>query len=220
MNELKKKAGTLVIQANSEILDLQHGYRKVNSGGSLTRQEKDKETVLKAKVLGLEEAVKVLKANIEHDDDSDNLSRLVKLIETTIDTANIILTSDAVNFDEVLDENKVLAVKTEVELSLKLIKSKEEKVNSDINSVSDTLSKLLVSEPENTTKSSQIEEELSFLESYVKERFGRIEREIEKKMKDYIKKLEKVWKEEKEMIDYTGLKEVKHEFDQGYSKLR
>ena len=39
-------------------------------------------------------------------------------------------------------------------------------------------------------------------------------------MEDFIFKLEKVWKEEEKTIDYTGLKEVKSVFDQGYTKLR
>ena len=60
----------------------------------------------------------------------------------------------------------------------------------------------------------KIEEELHNLKPYVQERFRKVKTQILKQMNDQISKLESIWKNEKDNIDLTGLKEIKFEFDQ------
>jgi hypothetical protein len=58
--ELKKSIGKLVFQANSEIPELQSGYKRVKDGGALTKSEEGKEKSLKEKIAGLEDGLKSL----------------------------------------------------------------------------------------------------------------------------------------------------------------
>ena len=61
--EIKKSLGTLIIETNTIILDLQDGMKRVKSGGTLTKQESEKEVSLKSKKQCLEEAAIVFKNN-------------------------------------------------------------------------------------------------------------------------------------------------------------
>ena len=65
-----------------------------------------------------------------------------------------------------------------------------------------------------------MERELENLDGSVKERFFKIKNTITKQMIEQTMKLETTWKEEKDTLDYIGLKEIKWEFNQVDNKLR
>ena len=66
----------------------------------------------------------------------------------------------------------------------------------------------------------KVERELENLDGSVKERFFKIKNTITKQMIEQTMKLETTWKEEKDTLDYIGLKEIKWEFNQVDNKLR
>ena len=58
--DFKKSIGRLVFQANSEILELHSGYKRVREGGTLSKREELKEKSLTENVAGLEDRLKSL----------------------------------------------------------------------------------------------------------------------------------------------------------------
>ena len=65
-----------------------------------------------------------------------------------------------------------------------------------------------------------VESELAYLSSYKQERYRKLEKMLKKHMKDHTEKLEKAWKDEQGSLDYTGLKEIRFEFDQADRQVR
>ena len=59
--ELKKKAGTLILSINSDILELQQAYCRVKEGGQLSNADADKEKKVSEKKVKLEEIVQKLR---------------------------------------------------------------------------------------------------------------------------------------------------------------
>ena len=89
-NDLKKSIGQLVFRANSDVLALQKGYKKVKEGGSLNKIEIEKETSLKETVAGLTEGIKDLELKPDYVA-KENLQKHLVLMKTTVQTANIVL---------------------------------------------------------------------------------------------------------------------------------
>ena len=86
-----------------------------------------------------------MKDSTDYDDDKASLSKLIKLVNTTISTANSIMEDQFVSDDTV---KAAAAAQNEAEESLKVVSSKEEKVKNDISDLSNTLSTILVTPAE------------------------------------------------------------------------
>ena len=97
---LKSRIGALIIDANSEILQLQDGFKRVQTGGSLNKQELVRESALKTKIKDLEENTSALK--LEAQKGNVDIEKYLKLINTTIVSADIILTKDTTNEIDVI----------------------------------------------------------------------------------------------------------------------
>ena len=66
-NDLKKSIGQIVIQADSDILELQKGYQKAkNEGSSLSKLDLEREKSLKEKKSALEDGIKNLEAKTDY----------------------------------------------------------------------------------------------------------------------------------------------------------
>ena len=103
--ELKKNIGALIIQTNNNILELQEGLKRIQSGGAFNKLEKEKEAALLSQKTSLEEAAAILSKNEQSKSDVQ-MEKYIKLIETTITTAEIIFNNDGslqVNEDRVKD---------------------------------------------------------------------------------------------------------------------
>ena len=149
--------------------------------------------------------------------DDPQVKKYLKLLDTTIETSTLILDQ---NWGDDFDVNIVTETKTKTE-ELLLIQAEKKTFNLD--KLQDMLSKAVDNSSNSdfpAATNSDRDGAIDLLDSYVKERFLKIEREVLRKMKEYISKLEKVWSEQKDSIEYIGLKEIKHEFDQGFIKLK
>ena len=138
----------------------------------------------------------------------------MKLIDTTISTASVVLQNDGsskVNIDMIKDTQN----QTKELLSAEQVNQLDK-----LNQLSEKISKVIIQPLVSSPLDNNIDSEINSLDAYEKDRYLKLKHEITRKLQDYISKLDKVWLEEKDTIDYTGLKEVKSVFDQGYLKLR
>ena len=219
--ELKKSIGRLVFQANSEILELQSGYKRVKDGGTLTKSEEGKEKSLKEKIAGLEDGLKSLD---EKPDlvEKDNFKKYIDMMKMTVKTAGSLLTKK----DEASDvtEEAVGDIQKEAKSCMEEIEMIEDVIEQEVAGLSKVLSSLTgpIVNVENDSKDPEVEVEkaINNLDKYVRERFVKIKKEISVKMREQITKLEDTWWDERDTIDYQGLKDIRFEFDQVDKKLR
>ena len=220
VKDLKKTIGKLVINANADILCLQKGYSKLKDGGTLSKSEEEIEKSLVLKKEALVEAIKSLEARAEYVKE-ECLDKFLKMMKTTSETAATLLSRKSEATD--VTEEEVKKVQHQAKASIEEIEVIEEEIASEIKGLATTLSKLSGG-PENIAEESseetELEGEFGRLDPYLQERYKKIEKEITRKMIEQILKLETTWEEEKETLDYIGLKEIKWEFDQVDKKLR
>ena len=228
VKELKRRIGNLVVAANADIIELNTGYRRVKDGGELFKKEQDAEKSLIEKKAGLDEALRNLETNPDYVT-TENLQKFVRMMKTTVETTEKLLAGKDAS-SEAIDEGVVKKVQLEAKDSVDEIEVRDEQFGRDIQELSSTLSKLTGSsnkpavdrreESNKGDEDEQLKRELNTLDSYMQERYKKIEKEIKRKMLEQIIKLETTWDEEKDTLDYLGLKEVKFEFDQVDKKLR
>ena len=213
--ELKKSIGKAVMQINSDMLALQQVYRKVKPSADKELNKKDcaLETKVKNLYNGLKETVAKLNSKPDYVK-SEGFDKMIKLMTTTLETADMLFDSndgyEQVS-EDILKETQELA-----KSSMSDLKKEEEKVKRTFDDLSKTLSTLVV-DPDAAFSA---ESELSYLPPYKQDRYRRIEKALKKHMDDHLKKLNKVWDEEKESLDYIGLKEIRFEFDQADKQIR
>ena len=65
-----------------------------------------------------------------------------------------------------------------------------------------------------------LEVELSLLSTPKRERYKKVEKILKKHVQDQTKKLETIWKEEQDSLDYAALKDLRFEFDQADKQIR
>ena len=93
LSDLKKKIGTLIIETNANILELQDGLKRVQSGGDFSKQEKEREAVLLKQKNSLDEVATALRNNAQNKEDGQ-IEKYLKLIDTTIETSVSVLNKD------------------------------------------------------------------------------------------------------------------------------
>ena len=82
-NQLKKSIGRVIIKINSEIIELQKEYKKVKSGGSLSKKGENLEKAVKEKKTALEEALQSFQARKEYVE-QENFQKMVDMIKANI----------------------------------------------------------------------------------------------------------------------------------------
>ena len=190
VKELKKRVGNLVVAANSDIIELNIAYRRVKDGGELSKREQEIEKSLIEKKSGLNEAWRSLEANPDYVV-TENLQNFVK---TTVETAGKLLEKET--SEVIIDEGLVKQVQLEAKDSVDEIEVRDEQFGRDIQVLSSTLSKLEGSSTvpveerrEVSTREEDVDElkrELDNIDSYLQERFMKIEKEIKRKMLEQI----------------------------------
>ena len=65
-----------------------------------------------------------------------------------------------------------------------------------------------------------LEVEVSLLSTPKRERYKKVEKILKKHMQDQTKKLETIWKEEQDSLDYAALKDLRFEFDEADEQIR
>ena len=181
---LKKRIGKLVFQTNSDILDLQNGYRRVNASvGALTKREIELEKSLRKKKEALHDAVKSLEARTGYIKE-EKMEKFVLMMKTTVDTADKLLAGKS-EANDVIDQNKVEEIQKEAKTSVEEIEVNEKETLREIQGLSTTLSNLVqqdvnVDIEEEASVGDEIEQELSLLDNYLRERYRKIEKEIKR----------------------------------------
>ena len=220
VKDLKKSIGNLVMNTNSDILALQKGYSKVKDGGTLSKSEEEIEKSLVVKKEALGEAIKSLEARAEYVKE-ECLEKFLKMMTTTAETADTLLCRKSEASD--ITEEEIKKVQHQAKASVDEIEVLEEEIAKEIEGLSFSLSQLsgapvnIVGE---LSEEDEIEREFKRLDPYLQERYTKIKKEITRKMIEQTLKLEAAWEEEKDTLDYIGLKEIKWEFDQIDKKLR
>jgi hypothetical protein len=191
VKDLKKKIGHLVVRANSDILDLDVGYKRIKEGGELTKKEKEAEESLIEKKTGLEDAVKSLEGRTGYIRE-EKLEKFVKMMKTTIETAGKLL--ERKEETEVLDEAKVKETQAEAKSSVEEIELLEREIEEEKIGLSGNLSRLCGTAKYETgevvSEEEDLKRELDGLDGYLQERFKKIRKEICRKMLEQITKLE------------------------------
>ena len=166
-------------------LELPDGMKRVRSGGDFTKQEKEKEVVLLSQKKSLEEVVTTLKKNAANIEDS-NIDKYMKLIDTTISTASVVLQYDGspkVNIDIIKDTQN----QTKELLSAEQVNQLDE-----LNQLSEKISKVIIQPLVTSPLDNNIDSEINSLDAYEKDRYLKLKHEITRKLQDYISKLDKV----------------------------
>jgi hypothetical protein len=187
VKELKRRIGNLVVAANADIIELNTGYRRVKDGGELFKKEQDAEKSLIEKKAGLDEALRNLETNPDYVT-TENLQKFVRMMKTTVEmTEKLLAGKDACS--EAIDEGVVKKVQLEAKYSVDEIEVRDEQFGRDIQELSSTLSKLTGSsnkpavdrreESNKGDEDEQLKRELNTLvDSYMQERYKKIEKEI------------------------------------------
>ena len=214
-NQLKKSIGKTVITLNSDILELHQIYKKFRSSTPKDLSEKEiaLETKVKKSYNGLKEAVVKLESRPEYIN-SEGLDKLLKLMTTTIESAETLFGSN--NGFENVSEDKIKQTQELAKKSVNELVEEERAVVKTFEDLSKTLSSLHA-DPE---ISDTAESELAYLSRHKQERYRKIEKMLKNHMEEQTKKLEKAWEEERDSLDYTALKELRFEFDQADKQVR
>jgi hypothetical protein len=154
--------------------------------------------------------------------EKDNFKKHIDMMKMTVKTAGSLLTKK----DEASDvtEEAVGDIPKEAKSCMEEIEMIEDMIEQEVAGLSKVLSSLTgpIVNMENYSKYPEVEVEkaINNLEKYVRERFVKIKKEISVKMREQITKLEDTWWDERDIIDYQGLKDIRFEFDQVDKKLR
>ena len=179
--ELKKKAGSLVLSLNSDLLELQKAYRKLSGDTSqqLSKTETDREKRIEEQKSKLEKIIASLDSKAEFVKEA-NLERILAMMRITIENTERVLrnkteagTEGFEQVDNVCKEakdyvNKLAAadkLKAENVENLSLLLT--EAISDDKNTQVEESSADVISEED-------IQHELSCLEKHVQSRFKRI----------------------------------------------
>ena len=194
---LKKKLSRYIFDLNSDALDLVNSYKKSKKG--LPSKEAESESDFKIKLSELKDIVTRLELENTALDKSD-FDNYLKMMKTTVETCESVLLEKEEAVDSV---KKAKTMKTEAELCIKNLDSAEDTMVVKVNTEND----------------SAIDNELAGLIKHVLSKFKRIQNELNTNMKKHIDILQTAWNEEKETLDYQGLKELRYEFDQMDKKM-
>ena len=223
-NQLKKSIGRIIIRINSEILDLQQEYKKVKEGTALSTKGVNLEKNVKEKKEALEDALGSLEGRPDFVT-KESMEKTVQMIKDNIATAEKVLKVPDEG-DEVSESDINDAQKKASETIDEIVNSEEQAAEemrcltatlSTLASVSDVIEK---DSPVNEDENVDFQRELEAIGKYQKERFFKMMKEIEVKMDFQISNLLVKWKEQKEILDYQALKEIRSEMEETHKKLR
>ena len=222
--ELKKKAGTLILSINSDILELQQAYCRVKEGGQLSNADADKEKKVSEKKVKLEEIVQKLDTLPEYVKEM-KLEKVVSMMKVTLENVDRVYKNKAEVEQVILEE--VANTQKEAKDLVDHLKADDHYKAAEVKNLTLMISEAVKDESCNIKDLStdevtedSIEHELNCLDRHIQARFRRIKKELEFKMKEQSDKLDKIWKEERDTIDNIGLKEIKFEFDQIDTSLK
>ena len=179
--ELKKNIGKVVIQMNDDMLTVQQAYKKRKS----TKKELgEKEKIVENRIVEsravLESAALKLSENPEYVK-YKGVDKLSKLINTTIETAKILI--ETTEGHEKVSEEELKKIKENAQKSLEEAIEEERKTVRTFDDLSKTLSTLTMDKETSDT----VESELAGISQYKQERYRKVEKTLKKYMKEQIK---------------------------------
>ena len=227
MTELKKSIGKLIIKLSSEVLELLEEKRKHKKDkGDLSSKGQDLKRSIAEKKKALEDTLKDLEARTDYISE-EKLEKYIRMIKVNIDTAKQVLEADS-DIDKI-KESDIIKAKKEALETVEEIKVAEEKAAAEVDRLTSALSKL-ASEPstkekkaepvENADMSNEAKQELGRIGSYQADRFQKMRKEIQEKMQFHKQELLEKWRDQKEILDYQALKEIRAEFEGTHKSLR
>ena len=219
-NQLKKSIGKIIIDLNSEILELQAEYKKVKPGTSLSTKGVKIEKAVKDKKAALEEAVKGLEARQDFVI-KEKMEKTTAMIKDNIATANKVL--DGVRKGEEVSESEIADAKKEALEAVEEVDNMEKQAEEEMLVLTANLSSLATAQDlttEEVTEDEEIARELRNIDPYHATRFKKMKSEIESKMDFHKEDLKKKWQDQKDILDYQALKEIRNEFESTHKKMR
>ena len=162
VSDLVKGLGNVLLQTNSEILELAELYSKTEQGISYD----DKEKNIKSKVKSLQDALKSLEVHKEYVSD-----RFISALKNTVTSAKSLLDRNCKLEDEV---SKAKNRKDEIKASVDEVMEKGKKTEEELKVLSKNLAGCMKSKDDVFVEQSleeQIDIEIQFLEPYVRDRY-------------------------------------------------
>ena len=143
--ELKKNIGKVVIQMNNDMMVLQKVYKKVRSSEEKKLSTKDAD--IESRVIKSRDKLKETITALENQPSqvaAEGLEKFLKLMKTTMETAEILI--DSKEGYKSLSEDEMLKTKETAQSTLTEVMRKEQKVVKEFDDLSKTLSTLVVEE--------------------------------------------------------------------------
>ena len=223
-NTLKKSIGKIIININSEILELIEEKKKVKNDVPLSKKGVDRENAVRKKKEALEDALKGLEERPEFVT-QEKMEKFVDMIKENIATAAKALT-DSGEENDALHSEAVSAQKTAtatVETIVQNEKTAEEEMRTLANNL--VQSAVLSDDVEGVTiydeDEDQLNRELSVIGKYQSDRVGNMIKGIKEKMDFHRANLLSKWDAQKDIIlDYQALKEIRSEMEATHKQLR
>ena len=216
-SQLKKTIGKLILNINSDILELQKEYKKNVEPDSVKKKESELEEAVIDRKRVLQDIVDDLGGKPEYVKKED-LVKTVQMMKTSIDTASKVLEYNTKKEEVIASEIEL--VSNEASQAVEQIMQSEKKDEEDI--------KLFLGTDENVEKESdeindandKVETEMRRINPYYADRVHKMVKEIEEKMKYHKIDLLAKWRNQKDLIDYQALKEFRNEFEATHKKMR
>ena len=89
-NKVKKKIGTLILDVNSEILELQKEFKRLGDADNWSSKAEELEKAIKVKKESLEDFIERLEAKPEYIK-KEGFERSLKMMRTSVTSAQIVL---------------------------------------------------------------------------------------------------------------------------------
>ena len=215
-SQLKKTIGKLILNINSDILELQKEYKKNVEPDSVKKKETELEEAVIDRKRVLQDIVDDLGGKPEYVKKED-LVKTVQMMKTSIDTASKVLEYNTKKEEVIASEIEL--VSNEASEAVEQIMQSEKKEEEDI--------KLFLGTDENVEKESdeindandKVETEMRRINPYYADRVHKMVKEIEEKMKYHKIDLLAKWRNQKDLIDYQALKEFRNEFEATHKKI-
>ena len=224
-NDLKKSIGRLIVKINSEILEFLPEQKKVTKDVLLSTKGASLQASIQIKKEALEDALTGLEARPDYLNQQN--VKFVKMIKDNIATAGKVLepvTPESV----IVDVGEVNKAKEEASKTVDEVQKEEELAEAEMRKLTSTLAALAQEEEDSveeidaepTNSDEAVKRELHAIGSYQADRFLKMKKEIKEKMKFYKDDLLLKWRQQKEILDYQALKEIRSEFEATHKKLR
>ena len=227
-SHLKKVVGKIVLQINSDLLDLTKEYKNVKEETPLSAKGVQLEKEVENKKDDLVKILNNLNEDPKYSRDK-NLNKTLKMIKMNIDTASNVLESNGPlennekleNIQEHIEESRKEAMDI-----IKEVEDEEKKAEDDIKALLTTKSMGKVEdgkqneEAEEKEQKDKIENELASLDEHQAQRVSKMKKEIEAKMKFHKTELIEKWKAQKDVLDYQALKEFRTDMESTHRSLR